>query len=1267
MAGAKPAVHVVQLKPICVSETLLKGSKFIKWDDDSSVGVPVTLKVDPKGYILYWRDQVKDMDSIDISMIRDTRTGKYAKVPKEGKLRDSCTMGAPDVPIEDKTVSVCYSSDFVNIQWVNFVCNTKETAKGWTDELCCYAYNLLSQNGSVMYYLQKIHTKLSYITGTDGKIPVKNIIKAFASHKDDKKRVEQTLSAVGLPSGKGESIQPEKFTFETFFHFYRQLTVRSDLDSVFEEIGAKKKPYITVEKLVQFLNEQQRDPRLNEILYPYYDQKRAQAIIDQFENNESLAKKGHLSLEGFLKYLISDENVPIPADKYDLSEEMTHPLPHYFINSSHNTYLTGHQLTGKSSVEIYRQCLLSGCRCIELDCWDGKGADEEPIITHGFTMCTEISFKEVIEAIKESSFKTSDYPVILSFENHCTPRQQAKMANYCKDILGDLLLTDTIADYPLEPGKPLPSPEALKRKILIKNKKRHNHKKPVAVKEVTTPTTAPVKPVLEHKESQQNVLEGALGEGGGDKEKSDKPATENGEVKDYSSDSDTESDDDDIAGLTEEEEKRRQREKKEKGTAGSEAEAAQEMSALVNYIQPIHFHSFEISEKRDRSFEMSSLVESIAMSRLKEYPVEFVNYNKRQLSRIYPKGTRVDSSNYMPQVFWNAGCQMVALNFQMLDLAMQLNLGVFEYNGKSGYILKPDFMRRNDRHFDPFAESTVDGIIAGAMSIRIISGSFLSDKRVGTYVEVEMYGLPADTVRKKRTKTVPSNGINPMYDNDPFVFKKIVLPNLAVLRIAVYEESGKSIGQRILPVEGLRPGYRHIMLRNESNKPLSFPSLFVHIQVKDFVPDDKAELMNALMDPIRYQSEMEKHAAQLAALTDDFDVDEETERENAEMKREIKEDVKFRRNNSQMTKNDSGSDLKTLNGSSATNRSVKGVHPNLGKQQSTVSQASSQSTGSATIPGSVSSGSIRPNQENGGPSEPASNKSKLNDAEVLTPTPLSELREHKVCLKIITKQEKEQETMRKKHEKVRNAQKESQECEEEKLLLSQIRLRTGLEKTQAKAMKKAIKAGNMEEVKRQQEEEINNLVADHDQKHNALKKAHIEVLKALYKDHFKQEMEVAIKYNNMKCDTLEKLIDENHEAQLEQLDAIHDREVVELKKRFDAQSKQDMKALAKKHKDKQELQRVKREAQHKHINMVVQERERLRALLEKRKNDVIEKQAEIKKQFETEKSNTEEEIETEFEEKCDKLDNSFNEQLEALENGDIPKGSINDEDANTNM
>lgn len=267
---------------------------------------------------------------------------------------------------------------------------------------------------------------------------------------------------------------------------------------------------------------------------------------------------------------------------------------------------------------------------------------------------------------------------------------------------------------------------------------------------------------------------------------------------------------------------------------------------------------------------MSSFDEKQATTLLKERPIEFVNYNKHQLSRVYPAGTRFDSSNFMPQLFWNAGCQLVALNFQTLDLAMQLNCGIFDYNQRCGYILKPEFMRRNDRRLDPFAESTVDGIIAGYVSITVLSGQFLTDKKVGTYVEVDMFGLPADTVRKKfRTKMVRDNGINPIYDEEPFVFKKIVLPELASIRIAAYEESGKLIGHRVLPVIGLCPGYRHLSLRNELGQPLGLASLFMHVVVKDYVPDDLSNFAEALANPIKYQSELEKRDKQLAVLTDD--------------------------------------------------------------------------------------------------------------------------------------------------------------------------------------------------------------------------------------------------------------------------------------------------------------------------------------------------------------------------------------------------------------
>jgi phosphatidylinositol phospholipase C beta len=102
---------------------------------------------------------------------------------------------------------------------------------------------------------------------------------------------------------------------------------------------------------------------------------------------------------------------------------------------------------------------------------------------------------------------------------------------------------------------------------------------------------------------------------------------------------------------------------------------------------------------------------------LKQYATEFVNYNKRQLSRIYPKGARVDSSNFLPQIFWNAGCQLVSLNFQTPDVCMQLNQGKFEYNGKfqpmfynasgylgsCGFLLKPEFMRRPDKSFGKYS------------------------------------------------------------------------------------------------------------------------------------------------------------------------------------------------------------------------------------------------------------------------------------------------------------------------------------------------------------------------------------------------------------------------------------------------------------------------------------------------------------------------------------------------------------------------------------
>ncbi|XP_051959147.1 1-phosphatidylinositol 4,5-bisphosphate phosphodiesterase delta-3-A [Xyrauchen texanus] len=534
--------------------------------------------------------------------------------------------------------------------------------------------------------------------------------------------------------------------------FCRELLRRPELDAMFHQYSANGCVLSTVD-LRQFLKDQGED---NTLVH-------AQSLIFTYELNEWAQKNQFMTPNGFTMYMLSKENNVYNPDHGRVYQDMSQPLSHYFISSSHNTYLTKDQLMSESSAEPYIRALCHGCRCVELDCWDG---DKEPIIYHGHTLTTKVPLKEVLEAIAEYAFRASPYPLILSLENHCSVEQQTILARQLCSILGDKLLTKPLNDKPLEC---LPSPEDLKGKILLKGKKN--------------------------------------------------------KVEQDTSSSDSSSSEDESKAES-------------KPKARKVSKLSPELSDLVVYTCSVSFKGFDQFAKKPPN-EMSSFSESDALKLIKESGKFFVRHNSMQLSRIYPSGQRVQSSNYNPQDMWNAGCQLVALNFQTHCEEMDLNGGRFLPNGRCGYVLKPSFMCQPNSEFNPENTGGGPGHNPTLLIIKVISAQQLPkpDKEklssiVDPIVWVETYGAPIDT-NKKKTHRIDNNGFNPRWD---CTFKFILhVPELVLVRFKVedhdYTTKNDFLGQFTLPFTSMRTGYRHVRLLKADGSSMSPSSLFIHVKI----------------------------------------------------------------------------------------------------------------------------------------------------------------------------------------------------------------------------------------------------------------------------------------------------------------------------------------------------------------------------------------------------------------------------------------------------
>lgn len=533
-----------------------------------------------------------------------------------------------------------------------------------------------------------------------------------------------------------------------------------------------------LEQLRRFLVEVQREENATP--------EDAQAIMDGLKElkHVNIFHRRGLNLDGFFKYLIGDVNPPLNP-KLGVHHDMNAPISHYFIYTGHNSYLTGNQLSSDCSDVPIISALNNGVRVIELDIWPNSTKDNVDVL-HGRTLTTPVELIKCLRSIKEHAFTASEYPVVITLEDHLTPDLQAKVAEMITETFGDMLFS---------PGseclKEFPCPESLKRRVII--------------------STKPPKEYLQAKDAK-------IKESASQKEKdSTKEEAWGNEVKSFKANLDDDKEDD-LSGNSDENDEVDEEDPKSQQNAAPEyrrliaIQAGKGKGGMKEWLRvdPDKVRRLSLSEQ-----ELEKAVTT--------HGQDIVRFTGRNLLRVYPKGIRFDSSNYNPLVGWMHGAQMVAFNMQGYGRSLWLMHGMFRANGGCGYVKKPEFLLKagtNGEVFNPKATLP----IKVTLKVTVYMGEgwyydfhhthFDTYSPPDFYARVGIAGVPGDVVMKK-TRTLEDNWI-PAWD-EVFEFP-LTVPELALLRIEVHEDdlSGKDDfgGQTCLPVSELRNGIRAVPLHS---------------------------------------------------------------------------------------------------------------------------------------------------------------------------------------------------------------------------------------------------------------------------------------------------------------------------------------------------------------------------------------------------------------------------------------------------------------------
>ncbi|MCO5560669.1 hypothetical protein L7F22_014286 [Adiantum nelumboides] len=516
-------------------------------------------------------------------------------------------------------------------------------------------------------------------------------------------------------------------------------------EEVFAE-HANGKDYMDVADFTIFLVSEQGE-------YHATEEYAASLICQFYEVSQIQPRLGSdcFTIHEFCLFLSSPQLNSLMQISAKPTHDMTAPLSHYFISSSHNSYLTGNQLTSSSGTAVIEKALKAGCRVIELDCWEREG---EIMVLHGHTLTTPVRFDECLRAIKENAFLTTDYPVIVTIENHLPVDLQIEAARMIRDILDEFLFVPSPDE---RPPRFFASPEQLKHKIVISDTP---FKEPLPEQVLTDPKgmvdtfpyLVPNPPGLEEDDSpplSPNTITG---------DAKRRILRRIGHAADtffhrgeYSN--------------QENEETRR-------------ADKLEELIYIFSekLIQTGDDSPPGLPLSGDNSI-MANLSEPQLRKLAKQDATSLIRYTHNNLGRMYPFGLRLNSSNPNPYLAWAHGFQLAALNIQGQDRPCWISQALFNGNGKCGFVKKPPILLPTS-HGMQF-ENIADILPKLLLKVRILTGfechkAHTFSRSRSLYTKVAIDGYPPDKA-KERTDAIPHDDGDAQPPNWEHQFFKFVI------------------------------------------------------------------------------------------------------------------------------------------------------------------------------------------------------------------------------------------------------------------------------------------------------------------------------------------------------------------------------------------------------------------------------------------------------------------------------------------------------------